>query len=285
MSVVERREWLAPGPAEAFAGLLGVREPAPAEGLPLTWHWIYLLERPRTADLGPDGHPLVGIPAPPEPGRRRMWAGGSIDSLSPLLLEREATRRTRIRSQEDKHGRSGRLTFLAVEHEISQEGRVCVRERHDIVYRDAAAPASDTEPEPAGEEIPPGEGELEVEVTPVLLFRYSALTYNGHRIHYDRDYARDVEGYPGLITHGPLQACLMAEAARAAGLVAGLRQHGPLRFDYRLTSPLFDHQGLVAGAAAHHDEAVTTWARDRTGRRTAQGTITPLPGGAEARAT
>lgn len=283
--VVERTQWLVPWQAEALAGLLGVPAPAPGEGLPLTWHWIYLLEHPRTADLGRDGHALVGIPAPPEPGRRRMWAGGSIRSLAPLRVGRAARRRTRVLSQQDKHGRTGRLTFLAVGHEISQDGRLCVQERHDIAYRDAA-PAGEAaagrpatvEPsvdEPRTEPAPLADGELTIDITAPLLFRYSALTYNGHRIHYDRDYARDVEGYPGLVTHGPLQACLMAEAARAARLMPT----GPLRFEYRLTSPLFDHQGLVAGAAIDGDGPdVTCWARDLRGRRTAWATIAAEPG-------
>lgn len=328
-----RTELLAPGQAQALAGLLDVPTPDPEAGLPLTWHWIYLLEHSASADLGPDGHPLVGIPAPPEPGRRRMWAGGSIRSLAPLRPGREATRTTRVHSLRDKHGRTGRLTFLGIEHTIEQDGRVAVQERHDIVYRDAAAtpatpatpaspaaPAAEEPPAQPPEDVPPGPDERELRITPPLLFRYSALTYNAHRIHYDRDYARDVEGYPGLVTHGPLQALLMAEAARAAGLVrpVGADDSPPVRFDYRLVSPLFDHQGLVAGAraeagseagteagteadAAAGTEAgtkagteagadglgertapapgsVRTWARDRSGRHTATGVIAPDTG-------
>lgn len=283
-----RTELLAPGQAQALAGLLDVPTPDPTEGLPLTWHWIYLLEHPASADLGPDGHAVVGIPAPPEAGRRRMWAGGSIRSLAPLRPGREATRTTRVHSLQDKHGRTGRLTFLGVEHTIEQDGRVAVQERHDIVYRDAATTTAPTAEEPAAqqpENVPPGPDERELRITPPLLFRYSALTYNAHRIHYDRDYARDVEGYPGLVTHGPLQALLMAEAARAAGLVrpVGADDAPPVRFDYRLVSPLFDHQGLVAGARRDDDPArghgsVVTWARDRSGRRTATGVIGPDPG-------
>ncbi|WP_217996628.1 FAS1-like dehydratase domain-containing protein [Piscicoccus intestinalis] len=284
-----RTELLAPGQAQALAGLLDVPTPDPTEGLPLTWHWIYLLEHPASADLGPDGHAVVGIPAPPEAGRRRMWAGGSIRSLAPLRPGREATRTTRVHSLQDKHGRTGRLTFLGVEHTIEQDGRVAVQERHDIVYRDAATTTAPTAEEPAAqqpENVPPGPDERELRITPPLLFRYSALTYNAHRIHYDRDYARDVEGYPGLVTHGPLQALLMAEAARAAGLVrpVGADDAPPVRFDYRLVSPLFDHQGLVAGARTETDDparghgSVVTWARDRSGRRTATGVIGPDPG-------
>jgi 3-methylfumaryl-CoA hydratase len=122
----------------------------------------------------------------------------------------------------------------------------------------------------------PGPGDWEIEVSPVLLFRFSALTYNAHRIHYDRDYARGVEGYPGLVTHGPLQALAMAEAARAAGYAGqeggNAGGFGAAAFEYRLISPLFDHQGMVVSAAGGPDGVVTA-VRDRGGRQTAEGIL------------
>lgn len=262
--VVERSEVLLPGPAQALAGLLGVTPPQ-AE-LPLLWHWIYLLDRPAQADLGPDGHPIRNTaPAPPGPGRRRMWAGGRVVSHAPLRLGEEATRRTEVLEVKDKQGRSGPLTFLTVGHRISQGGRLVVEERQDIVYREAASgPRQDTAEAVA--EVPVGPDEWAIETSPTLLFRYSALTYNAHRIHYDRDYARDVEGYPGLLVHGPLQAVAMAELARARGA------SGNLDFDYRLRTPLFDHQGLIIGLT-ENDGETTVVARDRTGRETASGTL------------
>lgn len=262
-----RRELIQPGPAVALGGLLGVDAPDLArDGLPLLWHWVYLLERPATADLGPDGHPVRGtIPAPPGPGRRRMWAGGAVTRRAPLVVGQEAVRETVVESVVDKEGRTGRLTFVTVRHRISQGGRLAVDERQDIVYRDLVPSA----PVPAdGPDVPPAADEWAIEVDPVLLFRYSALTYNGHRIHYDREYATAVEGYPGLVTHGPLQALAMAEAARAAGRAGA----AALTFDYRLVAPLFDHQGLVARAVAG-DGAVATRVRDRSGRETARGTL------------
>ena len=192
-------------------------------GLPLLWHWIYLIDRPAQADLGPDGHPVRGtLPAPPGPGRRRMWAGGRVRTRGPLRAGSPATKRTSVLSVTEKQGRSGHLTFVTVGHQISQDGQLVIDEEQDIVYREAVtvpAPAPAAEAafaeEPAGEPplVPPGDGEWEIEVSPTLLFRFSALTYNAHRIHYDRDYCRGVEGYPGLLTHGPLQALAMAEAA------------------------------------------------------------------------
>ncbi|MEV5834553.1 mesaconyl-C4 CoA hydratase [Nocardia sp. NPDC052112] len=270
--VFERTEVLVPGPAEALSGLLGVPVPDLAAGLPLLWHWIYLLERPAQADLGPDGHPIRNtVPEPPGPGRRRMWAGGSVRTRGALICGEPATKRTKVLSTAEKQGRTGALTFLVVGHQILQGDRIVVDERQDIVYRDAVEPSGRSgEPEPVLDpKVPPAEDEWAIDTSPTLLFRYSALTYNGHRIHYDRDYARDVEGYPGLLVHGPLQALAMAEAARAVH-----RYTGDQVFDYRLRSPLFDYQGLVV-SATRRDGVLVTVARDGFGRQTATGTLHP----------
>lgn len=271
----ERTETLLPEPARALGALLDVPVPdlARGEGLPLLWHWVYLLDRPAQADLGPDGHPLRGtISASPAPGRRRMWAGGRVRTSGQLRCGEPATKRSRVLSIQEKQGRSGPLTFITVEHQILQHGRVLIDEQHDIVYREAAPPAGQA-PAPSGEGpvVRPAAGDWAIEVSPTLLFRFSALTYNAHRIHYDRDYARHVEGYPGLLIHGPLQALAMAEAARTAGYPVG--QHGGrLTFEYRLTAPLFDYQGMVVRAAREQD-AVVTAVRDLHGRQTATGTL------------
>jgi 3-methylfumaryl-CoA hydratase len=268
--VMERTETLLPGPAQALGALLGVGVPdlERGAGLPLLWHWIYLLDRPAQADLGPDGHPVRGtLPAPPGPGRRRMWAGGRVRTSGPLRCGEPATKRSRVLSVQDKQGRSGPLTFVVVGHQILQRDHVVVDEQQDIVYRQAAAPPGQP-PVPASDApvVSPGDGERAIEISPTLLFRFSALTYNAHRIHYDRDYARDAEGYPGLLTHGPLQALAMAEAARATGC------EGNQDFDYRLTSPLFDYQGMVVRAVRDRD-AMLTAVRDVHGRQTAAGTL------------
>ena len=277
--VIERTEMLQPEAAGALGALLGVPVPdlERGAGLPLLWHWIYLLDRPAQADLGPDGHPVHGtLPAPPGPGRRRMWAGGRVRTRGPLRAGSPATKRTSVLSAVEKQGRSGHLTFVTVGHQIMQGGQLVIDEEQDIVYREAVTvppPAAEAAfaAEPAGEQqrVPPGDGEWEIDVSPTLLFRFSALTYNAHRIHYDRDYCRDVEGYPGLLTHGPLQALAMAEAARA-----GAHADGNLTFEYRLVSPLFDDQGLIASAAPGPDGTVVTAVRDRYGRQTATGTFT-----------
>lgn len=272
----QRTEVLTAGPAEGIAGLLGVELPdLTGDGLPPLWHWVYLLDRPAQSDLGPDGHPLRGVvPVPPGPGLRRMWAGGRVSALRPLVVGAEATRTSRVLRSEAKVGRSGAMTFVTVRHEVAQDGRVVVEEDQDIVYREptqgpsALAPAAPAPAAESGSTRPTGD-DWRVEVTPTLLARYSALTYNAHRIHYDRDFARDVEGYPGLLVHGPLQALAMAEAARR---LAG-RGWQPVTFGYRLLSPLFDHQGMSVSAVRDED-AIRTAVRDDQGRDTATGQLT-----------
>jgi 3-methylfumaryl-CoA hydratase len=265
--VREVTELITPGPAEALAGLLGVS--LPGEGLPLLWHGVYLLDRPPQAALGPDGHPARGgIPVPPGPGLRRMFAGGRVSRSGPLRTGAEATRRTWQAGATVKQGRSGPLHFVTVRTEISQGGQVVIAEEQDLVYREAA-----TSDPPRSAEIelePAGHGDWAVEVNPVLLFRFSALTYNAHRIHYDREYAR-AEGYPGLVVHGPLQALLMAELARP-----GLPDR--CEYSYRLVAPLFDDQGLIVSAVPDPGPdagSVRVSCRDAGGRVTAAGVIRP----------
>lgn len=268
--VIERTEILDPTPAYALGDLLGVPVPdlANGAGLPPLWHWVYLLERAPVADLGPDGHPVRGtLPAPPGPGRRRMWAGGRVRTRGALRCGEPATKRTRVLSVTEKDGRNGHLTFVTAGHQVLQSGAVVVDEEQDIVYRDAADALALARPAEGRAEVPVAEGEREIGISPVVLFRFSALTYNAHRIHYDRDYCRDVEGYPGLLTHGPLQAIAMAEAARAAG------RTGYVSFEYRLVAPLFDDQGLFVSAVNGADGTTVTAARDRYGRQTATGTF------------
>jgi 3-methylfumaryl-CoA hydratase len=273
-TVIERSELLLPGPAEALGAMLGVPLPdlANGQGLPLLWHWIYLLDRPAQADLGPDGHPARGsLPAPPGPGRRRMWAGGRVRASGPLRCGSPATKRTSVLSATEKDGRSGHLTLVTVGHQILQHGRLVIDEQQDLVYREAAPATAPAVPvqDVAAPPVPAGEDEWAIRVSPALLFRFSALTYNAHRIHYDRDYARGAEGYPGLLTHGPLQALAMAEAARALPRGDDARD---VSFEYRLISPLFDHQGMIVRAGRGPDGTATS-VRDNHGRQTASGTL------------
>ena len=257
-------------PGEALAGLLGVPAPGPEDGLPLLWHWLHLLDRPAQADLAADGHPQRGgVVAPPGPGRRRVWAGGRVTQWRPLRPG-AATRSSRVVATEDKAGRSGPMTLVTVAHEVVQDGAPVIEEEQHLVYREAGGSSASASGElgPA----PEAAATLRLDVDPTLLFRFSALTYNAHRIHYDRDYATRVEGYPGLVVHGPLQALAMAGAAnRLPG-----RPDGPVRLDYRLVAPMYDGEGLVATADRGDDGAVVTRVRTGAGRATAEGLLTPV---------
>ena len=268
-----RTETITPEPAEALAGLLDIDTPSSDEGdvLPPLWHWIYLLERRRQSELGHDGHPSHGIPAPPEPGHLRMFAGGRVTTHAPLRFGETATRTTRVAKSVEKQGKSGLLTFVTVRSDIHQADALAIVDEQDIVYR---APGSRLLPQPATEPSPP-EAEphkdvrLGFEVDPVVLFRFSALTYNAHRIHYDRAYSAE-EGYPDLVVHGPLQALLMGEAIRRAGI--SMLRH---EFAYRLVAPTFGSQRLTV-TVNPQEQGVTARLLDGGLRVTATSALQPL---------
>ncbi|MBY0135841.1 FAS1-like dehydratase domain-containing protein [Paracoccus yeei] len=197
-----------------------------------------------TRDLGPDGHPMRGGFLPPVPLPRRMWAGGAMRFSGDIRVGDRVRRVSTIRDVTLKTGRSGALCFVTVDHRIESDGRLAVEERQDIVYRDADSGAG-----AAGRAEPAPRGPHRVTVTPsaALLFRYSALTFNGHRIHYDNPYVRTAEGYPGLIVHGPLQATQLVQFAE--------RIHGrrPALFEFRSLSPLFDIADYTLNAVEDGD--------------------------------
>ena len=190
-----------------IASALGELPPDEGDALPPLWQWAFFNEPVDLSELGADGHPARGSFLPPAEGRNRMWAGGSVEWFKPLRLGRHATCRTSINDVEEKRGRTGQLLFVTLQHEYIQGNEVCVREEQDIVYRAPSPPKMNSDysvPEPQWQEA--------VEPSSVMLFRYSAVTFNGHRIHYDHPYATEVEGYSGLVVHGPLQATLMLQA-------------------------------------------------------------------------
>jgi 3-methylfumaryl-CoA hydratase len=259
-----RSELIAREPAETLAGLLDIPTP-PGDEVPFLWHWLYLLDRPAQRSLGPDGHPVDGIPAPPGPGRRRMFAGGRIRTLGALRFEEPATRTKCMTRTVEKRGRSGPLTFATARTEIRQRDRLVLVEEQDIVYRPAGGSLPAAEGQPA---VPSGgPGDLHVDVDPTLLFRFSALTYNAHRIHYDRAYAAE-EGYPDLVVHGPLQVLMMGELLRRRGIaVPGLE------FSFRLVSPMLGAQRLTVLA----DDADGPGARVVSGSGTVTATAVLRP--------
>jgi len=240
-----REERLAKGPAARMAATLGGA--APDGNLPPLWHWLYFLDATPRDELAEDGHARRGVFLPPVDLPRRMWAGGRVAFHAPLPLGGTARRVSTLMRAEEKACRSGPLVFVTLRHEVSlADGTLAVAEEQDIVYREAAGPGIAPPPPPAPVGAP---WHRAFTADTVLLFRYSALTFNGHRIHYDRDYAAGHEGYPGLVVHGPLTATLLADLAaeRGAGRLA--------QFDYRAVSPLFDGEtftlnGRPTGAGA-----------------------------------
>ncbi len=255
-----RTDVVTAAPVAAMSATLDRDDPLPQPGdaLPPLWHWLYFTPLARQSEIGPDGHARRGGFLPPVPLPRRMWAGGRFDFLHPLRVGEAITRVSRILDVSGKEGRSGPLVFVTVRHEVSNGAGVALSEEHDIVYRDHPRPGVHAARAPAASAA---ESFLrEVVPDPVLLFRYSALTFNGHRIHYDRSYATEVEGYPGLIVHGPLVATLLVDLLRCNLPGAAVR-----RFTFRALSPLFDiHRFTLCGKAAGNGP-VALWARNHEG--------------------
>jgi 3-methylfumaryl-CoA hydratase len=250
-----------PWPAAAFADLIGAVPPRldPGDPLPPLWHWFYLLDHPAQAEIGADGHPVGGPFLPPIPGRRRMFAGGRLRLDAPIGIGSQLSSRSSVADVTVKSGRSGDLAFVTVRHELAADGVPVGTEEQDIVYRSepdgtppraVPRPGTDT-PEPTGE------WRSELPTDPVLLFRFSALTYNGHRIHYDRPYATQVEGYPDLVVHGPLLALLALELPRIHAPELLVRE-----FAYRLVRPAFLPARLIAiGRPAKTEAEITVGAQ------------------------
>lgn len=233
-----------------IATTFGETSPQPGEALPHLWHWAFFQEPVVEAQLGNDGHPARGRFLPPIDGRNRMWAGGRVNFLEPLHVEAPAERRSTITKVQEKHGASGALLFVTVEHTYVQNGTLCIREEQDIVYREPNSPTlKSTLP------VPETSWQDNVQPSPVMLFRYSAVTFNGHRIHYDHPYATEHEGYPGLVVHGPMIATLL--------LRSFTRRHPdkiPRYFSYRGLRPLFAGADFQVGGIALPDQQVSLWA-------------------------
>jgi 3-methylfumaryl-CoA hydratase len=229
---------------------------AGTQTVPPLWHWLYFLPTAPLSEVGPDGHPQRGSFLPSVPLPRRMWAGGRLTFHAPLKVGERITRTSTITNIEDKTGRTGRLVFVTVRHCVHGEGELKVEEEQDIVYRDAPA-SSLPEKEPA--KASAGEAfRRTVPTNPVLLFRYSALTFNGHRIHYDLPYATREEGYPGLVVHGPLIATLLAGLVRLERPDAALQS-----FAFRALRPAFANNPFtVCGNPSADGKTLDLWAKD-----------------------
>ncbi len=254
-------------PVAALAATLDRDDPAPQTGdeLPPGWHWLYFLETMPASGLGPDGHPKRGGFLPPVPLPRRMWAGGRIEFLKPLRIGDTIRRDSEIISVESKHGRSGSLVFVTVRHAISAVSGIAIREEHDIVYRDAAKAG---DPPPQGKPAPQTAAwQRSLTGDPVLLFRYSALIFNAHRIHYDLDYVKNEEHYPGLIVHGPLQTTLLLDLCRRHA------SRPVKKLDYRAMQPVFHTERFTVNGNPDADESsAELWTANAAGNYAMTGT-------------
>lgn len=248
---------LTPGLVERLRATLGEFAPSDPDAVPPCAHWCLAPFAVSGSQLGEDGHPAKGDFLPPVSLPRRMWAGGELTFGLPLRIGDVVTRESRIADVTEKSGRSGHLVFVSVEHEVSTERGLAISERQDLVYK--AMPTEKTG-ETTTNSTPARQADWSrtVQASPVMLFRYSALTFNSHRIHYDRDYAISVEHYPDLVVQGPLQATLLA------GLAANRLGRLPARLRYRGARPLFCGRPLSVNAADCSGEMVL-WTADPDG--------------------
>lgn len=231
---------------------LALDRPAPAQGeaLPHLWLWAHFVRGQAYEELGRDGHPARGSFLPPLGSRNRMWAGGRVRFFTPLRVGTPAERRSTVLNIKEKQGRTGTLLFFTVQHDYVQGGKLCVSEEQDVVYRDPAPPKLQGSIHP-----PQRQWGSTVRPDTVMLFRYSAVTFNGHRIHYDQDYVTKQEGYPGLVVHGPLIATLMLQACTDARPEREVQS-----FNYRGLRPLIAPQPFDVAGMLQEDGTAALWA-------------------------
>jgi 3-methylfumaryl-CoA hydratase len=257
-----RRDVITAAPLVALSALLDRDDPEPRAGdpAPPLAHWLYFLPAYRQSEAGPDGHRLRGGFLPPVALPRRMWAGSRLEFARPLAVGAAIERRSTIAAVEPKQGRSGPLVFVTVRHEVSDAAGLVLTDEHDIVYRgEAPLAATPARRAPAGETW-----RREIRPDPVLLFRYSAVTFNSHRIHYDHPYVTRIEGYPGLVVHGPLIATLLVDLFRR-----NLPDARLTRLSFRALKPLYDTAPFfTCGAPDAPARTARLWTRDAAGDMT-----------------
>lgn len=263
-------EFMAPQPLLRLAATLECPSinATPGSAIPPLWHWTTFTPLAAQSELGHDGHPKLGGFMPPVPLPRRMWAGGRLHWHGQLQLGDMVEKTTTIQSIKHKAGRSGDLVFALLVHEYRQQGALVLREEQDVVYR---APAKPGDPVPAPTPAPTDPAWSKT-VTPssTMLFRYSALTFNSHRIHYDRPYAMQEEGYGGLVVHGPLLATFLGELLRE-----NMPQANIASFSFRAVRPTLDtHPFMVCGKLAEDGQSATMWSQDHEGWLTMQAEVT-----------
>jgi len=251
----EAQDHLSVNLIKRIAATFGEPTPAIGEPLPPLWQWCFFQEPVFESQLGGDGHPARGGFLPPADNRNRMWAGGRVEFLRSLKVGADANRLSTILHIEEKHGRTGSLLFVTVRHDYSQQGELCVREEQDIVYREPNPPKLNS-----GDAPEQGDWNEVIEPTPTLLFRYSAVTFNGHRIHYDYPYVTDTEGYSGLVVHGPMIATFNLRAFIRANPDRHVRH-----FAYRGVRPLNVPAAFRVGGRVVEPGKAQLWAGNDAG--------------------
>ncbi|MEP5152170.1 MaoC family dehydratase N-terminal domain-containing protein, partial [Planktotalea sp.] len=261
----EHRDLIAAFPSNALSATLD-REDAYDIGdpLPPLWHWLHFLPLHKLKDSGYDGHAALGSFLPPVPLPRRMWAGGRLTFKAPLEIGQTLRKTSTVKSVTHKSGRSGDLVFVTVLHEIFKGTTLCLSDEQDIVYRAPAKAQSEAQtPRPAPEQ---SAFSRTITPDPVLLFRYSALTFNGHRIHYDAPFCKQSEGYTGLIVHGPLLATLMLDLLRRE-----MPQAQVTAFDFRALAPVFDTNAFSVHGTQTETGTARLWIRRHDGALAMEG--------------
>ncbi len=259
---LRRVDWVNANHLAAWNATLDRDDPFPAAGDPAPpgFHWALFPPLARQSELGPDGHARRGGFLPPVALPRRMWAGSRVRFLEPLRVGEQVEQLSVVDRIEEKQGRGGSLVFVTVRHTLSTTAGAAIEEEQDIVYREPPRPG--TQAETAGERAAPGAWNRRVVPDEVLLFRYSALTFNGHRIHYDRRYVTTEEGYPGLVVHGPLIATLLLDLVRRNTQGAAVE-----RFRFKGLRPTFDTSPFtVDGEPGQDPRQVRLWSTDNQGR-------------------
>jgi 3-methylfumaryl-CoA hydratase len=255
-------------PVRALAQTLNYEDFDPREGNPLPeiWYWLYFLPIVPMSQVGPDGHPKRGGFLPPITLERRMWASGNLTFHQDLVIGEEIRKTSEILEISEKEGKAGKLVFVTVKHLIQSPRGVAVEEQQNIVYLHMPKSFVEPSPNPLPDDLVWKE---EYRIDPVLLFRFSALTFNGHRIHYDRKYATEVEQYPGLVVHGPLQALLLMESAKKHN--PGKK---PATFNFKAVRPIFDFNKLHIGAKSNPDGSHAIYTANTDSNIGMQATVT-----------
>lgn len=238
----------------------GNGKPKIGDAVPPLWHWLYFLPQAVQSEIGPDGHPKRGGFLPPVDLPRRMFAGSQLQFHSSIHIGDRLRREGRVADIIEKKGKSGALVFVTVDYKIFAEDRMAVEERQTIVYRAAGGPTPPIIPGPQ-QDLPNDVWHRCLNADPVRLFRFSALTFNGHRIHYDRDYAVTEEGYPGLVVHGPLLALSLLELVRTRKDLPAVTA-----FSFRGEAPAFDGQDIRLEAKIEESNAISLVARRADGK-------------------